>query len=174
MAPWDAGCGGAGVKDGPRNSAWQCSEFSEKHCPRLVDVHTGQCVHKERWETIQEGRETKASGEKGIQAGMTAFQQPQRPSPEQPKLASLQNPTAYGGLFSEPQLSGGEGAGGTPLLQGTRTSPARDRNGVARGLSPDISAVAKTSRQTRSQQSDQRQRARKLAGGQGTLASPGE
>lgn len=63
MAPWDAGRGGAGVEDDPRNSAWQCSE--EKHCPRLVDVHTGQRVHKERWKTTKEGRETKAKGKKG-------------------------------------------------------------------------------------------------------------
>lgn len=116
MAPWDAGRGGAGIKDNPRNSAWQCSE--EKHCPRLVDVHTGQCVHKERWKTTQEGRETKATREKGIQAGMTALQQPRRPSPEQPQLASLQKPTAYGGLFSESQLAGWEGAGATQLLPG--------------------------------------------------------
>lgn len=110
MAPWDAGRGGAGVKDDPRNSAWQCSE--EKHCPRLVDVHTGQCVHKERWKTTQEGRETKATREKGIQAGMTALQQPQRPFPEQPQLASLQKPTAYGGAcFQSPSWQDGKGLG---------------------------------------------------------------
>lgn len=96
-ALWSAGRGGAGVKDDPGNSAWQCSK--EKHCPRLVDVHIGQCVHKGRRKTTQEGEETKATGEQGIQAGTATPQQPQRPSPEQSTSFSSEPNSAQGPVF---------------------------------------------------------------------------
>ena len=92
-----AGRGGAGVKDDPGNSAWQCSK--EKHCPRLVDVHIGQCAHKGRRKTTQEGKETKATGEQGIQAGTATPQQPQRPSPEQSTSFSSKPNSAQGPVF---------------------------------------------------------------------------
>lgn len=95
-ALWYAGRGGTGVKDDPRNNAWQCSK--EKHCPRLVDVHIRRCVHKERWER-REGKETKATGETGIQAGRTTPQQPQRPSPEQSTSFSSEPNSPQGPVF---------------------------------------------------------------------------
>lgn len=95
-ALWDAGRGGAGVKDGPRNSAWQCSR--EKHCPRLVGVHIRRCVHRRGGKQHRKEKKQKPREKRG--AGRSDHpQQPRRPSPGQSTSFSSAPNSPHGSVF---------------------------------------------------------------------------